>query len=65
MEQPPNAVCVYSSRKVKNYRICPIRIEIIHVRHRVVQILHMGWAFVFLDFTPRFRSLEYKGPAHV
>ena len=24
--------------KVKNYRICPIRIEIIHGRHRVVQI---------------------------
>jgi hypothetical protein len=23
---------------VKNYRICPIRIEIIHGRHRVVQI---------------------------
>jgi hypothetical protein len=22
---------------VTNYRICPIRIEIIHVRHRVVQ----------------------------
>jgi hypothetical protein len=30
--------CVYSSRTVKNYRICPIRIEIIHDRHRVVQI---------------------------
>jgi hypothetical protein len=30
--------CVYSSRKVKNYRICPIRIEIIHGGHRVVQI---------------------------
>ena len=30
--------CEYSSRKVKNYRICPIRIEIIHGRHRVVQI---------------------------
>jgi hypothetical protein len=25
-------------RIVKNYRICPIRIEIIHGRHRVVQI---------------------------
>ena len=37
MEQPPNA-CVCSARKVKNYRICPIRIEIIHGRHRVVQI---------------------------
>jgi hypothetical protein len=24
--------CVYSSRKFKNYRICPIRIEIIHGR---------------------------------
>ena len=30
--------CVYSSRKVKHYRFCPIRIEIIHGRHRVVQI---------------------------
>jgi RES domain-containing protein len=30
--------CVYSSRNVKKYRICPIRIEIIHGRHRVVQI---------------------------
>jgi hypothetical protein len=30
--------CVYSSRMVKHYRICPIRIEIIHGRHRVVQI---------------------------
>jgi RES domain-containing protein len=29
--------CVYSSRMVKNYRICPIRIEIIHGRHRVVK----------------------------
>ena len=42
MEQPPNAVCIYiyiySSRKAKNFRICPIRIEIIHGRHRVVQI---------------------------
>jgi hypothetical protein len=25
--------CVYSSRKVKNDRICPIRFEIIHGRH--------------------------------
>jgi hypothetical protein len=30
--------CAYSSRMVKHYRICPIRIEIIHGRHRVVQI---------------------------
>jgi hypothetical protein len=30
--------CVDSSRKVKNDRICPIRFEIIHGRHRVVQI---------------------------
>ena len=28
----------YNSRMVKKYRICPIRIEIIHGRHRVVQI---------------------------
>jgi hypothetical protein len=33
MEQPPNAVCM-----VKNDRISPIRIKIIHGRHRVVQI---------------------------
>jgi hypothetical protein len=31
-------LCVYSSRMVKKYRICPIRIEIIHGRHGVVQI---------------------------
>ena len=37
MEQPPNA-CVNSSRMVTNFRIFPIRIEIIHGRHRVVQI---------------------------
>ena len=30
--------CAYNSRMVKNYHICPIRIEIIHGRHRVVQI---------------------------
>ena len=48
--------CVYSSRMVKNYRICPIRIEIIHGRHRVVQIC--TWAGPLLKF-------EYKGPAHV
>jgi hypothetical protein len=30
--------CAYSSRMVKNYRICPIKAEIIHGRHRVVQI---------------------------
>jgi hypothetical protein len=29
---------VYSSRMFNNYSICPIRIEIIHGRHRVVQI---------------------------
>ena len=47
--------CVYSSRKFKNYRICPIRIEIIHGRPSCAN-LHMGWAFIFLDFTPRYRS---------
>jgi hypothetical protein len=30
--------CVDSSRMVKNYCICPIGIEKIHGRHRVVQI---------------------------
>ena len=43
--------CVCSSRMVKNYRICPIRIEIIHGRHRVVLTLEV--------------KFEYKGPAHV
>jgi hypothetical protein len=37
--------CVYSSRMVKNYRFCPIRIEIIHDRHRVVQIFTLGVKF--------------------
>ena len=46
--------CVYSSRMVKNYRICPIRIEIIHGRQSYAN-LHMGWALIFLDFIPRFR----------
>ena len=50
MEQPPNA-CVYSSRMVKNRRICPIRIEIIHGRHRGVQIY--TWAGpLYSNFTP-------------
>jgi hypothetical protein len=31
-------MCAYSARMVNNFRICPIRIEIIHGRHRVVQI---------------------------
>jgi hypothetical protein len=49
MEQPPNAVCIYSSRMVKNYRICPIRIGIIHGRHRVVQFTH-GLGLYILRF---------------
>jgi hypothetical protein len=40
----------------KNYRICPVRIEIIHGRHRVVQI------YTWLTLGEKF---EYKGPAHV
>jgi hypothetical protein len=51
MEQPPNAVCIYSSRMVKNYRICPIRIGIIHGRHRVVQFTH-GLGLYILRFHP-------------
>jgi hypothetical protein len=35
---------------VKNYRICPIRIEIIHGRHRVVQIY--TWAGPLLKAQP-------------
>jgi hypothetical protein len=37
MEQPPDAVRIQFTNG-KNYRICLIRIEIIHSRHRVVQI---------------------------
>ena len=60
MEQPPNAVCIHSSRKVKNYRICPIRIEIIHGRHRVVQIY--TWAGpLHSNFTPSVISTSNKG----
>jgi hypothetical protein len=54
MEQPPNA----SSRMDKNYRICPIRIEIIHGRHRVVQI--MGCAFIFEFYPERKRGIKSK-----
>jgi hypothetical protein len=53
--------CVYSSRMVKNYRICPIRMEIIHGRHRVVQIY--TWAGPLYSYT--ILKFEYKGPAHV
>ena len=31
--------CVYSSRMVKNYRICPIRIEIIHNYFLILSLL--------------------------
>jgi hypothetical protein len=37
MKQPPNDACIQLTNG-KNYRICPIRIEIIHGWHRVVQI---------------------------
>ena len=56
--------CVYSSRMVNHYRICPIKIEIIHGRHRVVQIY--TWARpLYSNFTPLGVKFEYKGPAHV
>ena len=48
MEQPPNAVCIYSSRMVKNYRICPIRNEIIHGWHRFVEIYIWAGSLYFL-----------------
>ena len=32
--------CVYISRKVKNDRICPIRLEIIHGRHNSMPAMH-------------------------
>ena len=35
--------CVYSSRMVKNDRICPMRIEIIHGRHELFLNLNLGW----------------------
>ena len=51
--------CVYSSRMVKNYGICPIRIEIIHGRHRVVQIY--TWAGpLYSNFTPSGKSKNIK-----
>ena len=43
-------LCAYSSRMVKNYCICPIRIEIIHGRHRVVQIYTYGLGLYILRF---------------
>ena len=48
--------CVCSSRMVKNYRIFPIRIEIIHGRHRVVQMY--TWAGpLYSNFTPSDQEL--------
>ena len=35
--------CVYSSRMIKTYRICPIRMVIIHSRHRVVEMYTWVW----------------------
>ena len=59
--------CVYSSRKVKNDRICPIRIEIIHGRNRVVQIYTWVDLYIlrFYPLLPLRVKFEYKGPAHV
>ena len=60
--------CVYISRKVKNDRICPIRIEIIHGRHRVVCKFTHGLGLYILRFYPSLPlrvKFEYKGPAHV
>ena len=59
--------CVYSSQMVKKYRICPIRIEIIHGRHRVVQIYTWAGPYI-LRFYPSLSlgvKFEYKGSAHV
>ena len=38
--------CAYSSWSVKNYLICPIRIELIHGRHRVVP----AWNYLLIIF---------------
>jgi hypothetical protein len=38
MEQPTKCRVYTVHEWLKIYRICPIRIEIIHGRHRVVQI---------------------------
>ena len=57
--------CVYSSRMVKNYRICPIRIEIIHGRHRVVQIY--TWAGPCVNLHNSMPAMNYflNEPLHV
>jgi hypothetical protein len=54
--------CVYSSPMVKNYRICPIRIEIIHGRHRVVQIYtkHIYCVFSNIDSIEQFLRKNIK-----
>ena len=57
--------CAYSSRKVNNYRICPIGIEIIHGRDRVVQ--NYTWAGPLYSYPSLSLGvrLEYKDAAHV
>jgi hypothetical protein len=43
-------LCVYSSQTVKNYRICPIRIEIIHIHH---------FRFIPFDIKPQLKKNIY------
>ena len=60
-------LCVYSSRKVKNDRICPIRIEIILAGIELCKFTH-GLGLYILRFYPSLPlrvKFEYKGPAHV
>jgi hypothetical protein len=41
MEQPPNAVCIQFTNGYKNYRICPIRIEIIRITIYVMVVVYL------------------------
>ena len=56
-----------SSRMVKQYRICPIRIEINHAGIELCKFTH-GRGLYILIFYPSLSlelKFEYKGPAHV
>ena len=54
--------CVYSSRMVKNYRICPIRIEIIHCCARYFAVLmeyfNSKGRFRFMVFDATFNNIS-------
>ena len=59
--------CVYSSRMVNNYRICPIRIEKFMAGIELCKFTH-GLGLYIPRFYPSLSlgvKFEYKGPAHV